>query len=195
MLKRQRPSSPTPWSMDHTVEADIPPGDLYEPNRKRRRYFTTSDSDKSSWMDSFNSEGDGDSEDGGEPSRKKKDAHSRGLSGWQQHAGEYRDANSLLHDLHAEQRHRMIFAGPSSTKAVYEAHTSYFATQTLPSSMPDSTTPAADGRYKEEVPPVVESKHVLELYEDTNKFLGSLVLNRRRQLDSNTNTGQDNSSS
>ena len=30
-----------------------------------------------------------------------------------QHAGEYKDVNSLLHDLHAEQRHRMLFSTTS----------------------------------------------------------------------------------
>ncbi|PIL29577.1 hypothetical protein GSI_08213 [Ganoderma sinense ZZ0214-1] len=32
-----------------------------------------------------------------------------------QHAGEYKHVNSLLHDLHAEQRHRMLFSTTSSS--------------------------------------------------------------------------------
>ena len=137
MLKRQRTSSPIPWSVEPTVEADAAPGDLYEPSRKRRRYFTTANLDKSLWTGSDNDTAlEGELEVSEDKHGKRVERAANGVREWEQQAGQYKDANILLHDLHAEQRHRMLFAIGSSPHSTSYASSSHMAAQ---GSIPDST--------------------------------------------------------
>ncbi|KAI0803050.1 hypothetical protein BC629DRAFT_1591148 [Irpex lacteus] len=168
MLKRQRTSSPIPWPMEQTVEADVAPGDLYEPDRKRRRYFTASNLDKSLWMDlADGDQWDGEVDDAEDRPRKRREGYASGANEWRQQAGQYKDANTLLHDLHAEQRHRMIFAAVPSLHNAPHAHSLHIPTQHTASDVHDDSS--------QQQPRPVEAKRVTERYEDTN--------NRRRQLD------------
>lgn len=129
MLKRQRPSSPIPHPMEHTVEADVAPGDLYQPDRKRRRYFTTSHLDKSPWTCTAQEVVNVELEDDIHVPSERREGHCRGTKEWQQQAGEYSAANTLLHDLHAQQRHRQIFAAPPLAHTGHASYTSYYSTQ------------------------------------------------------------------
>ena len=138
MLKRQRTSSPIPWSAEPTVEADAAPGDLYEPDRKRRRYFTTANPDKSLWMGSDDDAAlEGELEVSEEKPGKRAERAASGVREWERQAGQYKDANILLHDLHAEQRHRMLFAIGSSPHSPSYASSPHVAAQ---GSITDSTS-------------------------------------------------------
>lgn len=106
MLKRQRPASPSPI-YDATEDEKNLPEDLFEPMSKRRRYFTPSRSNSLSQR-SLHDGGDEEEEEHEAESRGEHFRH-EGVREWQQYAGEYRDENTKLHDLHAEQRHRMLF--------------------------------------------------------------------------------------
>ena len=101
--------------MDCTLEAKEAVEDLYEPDRKRRRYFTPSETDKSSWRNVSGEEVDAESAGGAESPEQTPRGRYEGVHEWQRRAGEYKSANILLHDLHAQQRHRMIFASPPAT--------------------------------------------------------------------------------
>lgn len=112
MLKRQRPASPLPLQWDVTEDGKILPEGLFEPLSKRRRYFESSrtgsyaeeQNDAEEQEDAFRSESSSHA--------IRREPHS-GVREWQKDAGEYKRANSLLHDLHAEQRHRLIFSPTS----------------------------------------------------------------------------------
>ncbi|KAI0085636.1 hypothetical protein BDY19DRAFT_996545 [Irpex rosettiformis] len=180
MLKRQRTSSPLPWSKEPTIEVDVTPGDLYEPDHKRRRYFTASHLDKSLLTDSFN-DGlwEGESNDVEDRPRKREDGSS--VNEWQLQAGQYKDANTILHELHAEQRHRMLFAVGSSTHAASHGSSLHVAAQGSAPRFHHSDAVGTLNGNEHELPPRVEAKRVAERYEDTNKLLASVFLSRRRQ--------------
>ena len=102
MLKRQRP--PSPISLP---DEDVGPTDLYEPDNKRRRYFAPQRFTSQDKKDRFQVD-DADSDDGDSGASGRKE-YFNGKREWHVAAGVYKDANSLLHDLHAEQRHRALF--------------------------------------------------------------------------------------
>lgn len=107
MSKRQRPSSPIPIPPETQVEDESNCGEAYEPSSKRRRYFapaTPGDFQSRSAGEEYDSE-DSESREG-RSSLDRRRGSSTGRRDW----GVYKDANSLLHDLHAEQRHRMLFS-------------------------------------------------------------------------------------
>lgn len=178
--------------MEQTVEADVAPGDLYEPDRKRRRYFTASNLDKSSWMDlADGDQWDGEADDVEDRPRKRREGYASGANEWRQQAGQYKDANTLLHDLHAEQRHRMIFAAVPSLHNASHAHSLHIPTQhtasgTFLSSLYTklqliqfnrSIVNCSDGHNDptQQQPRPVEAKRVTERYEDTNKYVQMLM--------------------
>ena len=107
MLKRQRPLSPSPLSPETSLE-DVH-SDVYQPDSKRRKYFGPSRSsetrprgcDEPTAYDSENEVDDG------------REEYFVGRREWQTAAGVYKDANILLHDLHAQHRHRMLFNTPT----------------------------------------------------------------------------------
>ncbi|KAF7789864.1 hypothetical protein EIP86_000812 [Pleurotus ostreatoroseus] len=120
MLKRQRGSSPIPYPVEPTQEADVGATDLYEPDVKRRRYFAPVHD--GSWRsDEGGDSADGDSADEAESLNRE---WGRGRER-PRDIGEYGKANRLLHDLHAEQRHRMLFtpsAHPMHPPLQYQHH-------------------------------------------------------------------------
>ncbi|EKM60889.1 uncharacterized protein PHACADRAFT_190016 [Phanerochaete carnosa HHB-10118-sp] len=135
MLKRQRLPSPLPLQWDAVEDEKNLPEDLLEPMSKRRRYFATG----SYAEEQSDAECQGDTprtEYGSEAIRREVHA---GAREWRKDAGEYKHANSLLHDLHAEQRHRLIFsATPSSPSA-----SPHLCEEIKPRNVPRSPHPAS----------------------------------------------------
>ncbi|KAI0757217.1 hypothetical protein C8Q80DRAFT_1265172 [Daedaleopsis nitida] len=205
MLKRQRsiPSfAPDPY------ETPDPAIDILEERvAKRRRQYATHaqgmDKGKAVWRPG-ESDGEEDLEDDERAVRMAPTEQAQRL----EQAGEYKNVNTLLHDLHAEQRHRVLFSSsspPTHWTHDQPRHVPQFA---QPFASPDKLplVPPADGPLPV-VPPVheqprplpsftisipskdasivdhVEVKRVTQRYEDTNRFLGSLFLSRRRQHD------------
>lgn len=107
MLKRQR-------SVPSFVPDPYPPTDpaieMFEERvAKRRRHAQSTDKGKTPWLP-----GESDGEEDAEYSeqatgRSAPSEQARRLG----QAGEYKHVNTLLHDLHAEQRHRMLFSSSS----------------------------------------------------------------------------------
>ncbi len=189
MLKRQRASSPLSFPPDITTEADVSSSDLYEPDAKRRRYFVpTSSSERPASRDQNDAElSDGSST----PDIWQQE---RGKS-WKKGAGEYSAANSLLHDLHAEQRHRAIFAlsplPSTSTSSPYQSGRTtspllhnlskeythvvedeplYFPSPSHECTNSSSKCSIPGPMWKQErIPPTIEADQVARRYEDTNR--------------------------
>ena len=107
MLKRQRPASPSPF-YDATEDEKSLPEDLFEPMSKRRRYFAPSGSN--SLSKEVSPSEDVEDEDEGQIRTSYRPSRREGVQEWQEHAGEYKEENAKLHDLHAEQRHRLLFS-------------------------------------------------------------------------------------
>ncbi len=119
MIKRQRGSSPIPFPSDPTHEADVAATDLYEPDAKRRRYFAPIH--HGNWQGHQGA----DSVDADSGDEVEAPVHD-----WRQRRprdnGEYGKANQILHDLHAEQRHRLLFtSSPHSTNLTPQYHQHY----------------------------------------------------------------------
>ncbi|OCH96600.1 hypothetical protein OBBRIDRAFT_787165 [Obba rivulosa] len=204
MLKRQRPSSPIPSLPTLPGEQLGPSFESFERVTKRRRQFTPSGSGTPG-----NPYDDGEDDDDDEQNVDSEDGRSeyfQGRSRWQEQAGEYKHANTLLHDLHAEQRHRMLFSSSSSflshsTTALQHSHTDnttstadmpagHHSNQHLTSPSPplaQSSKVVTAGlfphsRIGSEVTDDVEVQKVIQRYENTNRLLASLDLSRRQRL-------------
>ncbi|KZV77630.1 hypothetical protein PENSPDRAFT_8781 [Peniophora sp. CONT] len=119
----------------------------------------------------------------------------------------YKAVNSLLHDLHAEHQHRLLWSSPlpstpfapvptyphsSSVSAVGAAQ--YHNAQAAHAQLPHFIAPPTNmyGRSKQLVdvqlptppPSAVQGEDAAMQYEDTNRLLREAFLNRRRQLSS-----------
>lgn len=193
MLKRQRPASPIPLQWD-AVEAEKGlPDDLFEPMSKRRRYFAPPGID--SHADEHSSTGypDDSTQAEGSSNAARREARS-GIHEWQKDAGEYRHANSLLHDLHAEQRHRLIFSSSSTLSSTLQRRDG--ASQVPnPLHSPHPSIPPIEDRltgdpyhtphshtHKGEDTSVStgEAEVVSQRYAETNRLLRSLFFSRRQ---------------
>lgn len=195
MLKRQRPSSPSPITPEVSLE-DLS-GDLYQPDPKRRKYFSSSKppnpilrSEQPDTNDSDNEVDDG------------REEYFVGRREWQKEAGLYKDANVLLHDLHAEQRHRMLFNTSTLSSFLHRMNPQGTGYLQDPSQVGHDEPQAHSSHiplqgYSQ--PGCSEAQRVSHCYEDTNRygyffwwppqisniysrFLGSLFLSRRREL-------------
>lgn len=106
---------------------------------------------------------------------------SQGSTSWQDSSttGEYKDANSFLHDLHALHQHRFLFASHPSNQYSCPPTTYPTGKPIMP-----QVSQRPPNRHKNDVStiPEMEVERVKERYEDTNKLLGSLFLSRRREL-------------
>ncbi|KIP11470.1 hypothetical protein PHLGIDRAFT_21665 [Phlebiopsis gigantea 11061_1 CR5-6] len=193
MLKRQRPASPSS-SYDITEDEKSLPENLFEPMSKRRRYFAPSKFD--SLSRDFVPPEDDDEEDEGQAGSSYRPVRREGVQEWRQFAEEYKEENAKLHDLHAEQRHRMLFSihqptgfSPSITNGC-PAVTAQRSEGGVPSRRylhdnPTLAPSSQDHARDTHVPnaPISakqEAEVVSRRYEETNKLLGSLFLNRRR---------------
>ncbi|KAI0082228.1 hypothetical protein K474DRAFT_1655583 [Panus rudis PR-1116 ss-1] len=192
MLKRQRPSSPIPLPMETQVEDDWS-SSLYEPDSKRRRYFAppssrggrAGEADSDDVLDTS-------TEDGKEEETKEWRYVSRKRE-WQETAGVYKNANSLLHDLHAEQRHRMLFSSSSSPQTRKWTHPSYDYSSHVGKSDhsayahnaidPSSLASPDEHETAHGADEAMETETVISRYEHSNRILRSLFLSRRQELD------------
>ncbi|KAH9835752.1 uncharacterized protein C8Q71DRAFT_858601 [Rhodofomes roseus] len=194
MLKRQRPSSPIPMAAEAPLAAEPPFDiDLAERVAKRARHFAplrrSSYAQKNAVVLGPDTDGEEEQEDDG------RSEYTRGQTQWQEKAGLYKNANTLLHDLHAEQRHRHLFAAGPSNPPHPQRHPHHPMSSNPPPSMelrhprgiampqPSAGGPSyhtsshAHGSTEQ-----VEARIVTSQYEDTNRFLRDLFLNRRRRL-------------
>ena len=197
MLKRPRGSSPSPPMPDPTVEADVAPYDLYEPDAKRRRYFAPARYGHRSRDEEEEGEDDAELSDGPRASSSRHEETKARRREWQLEAGEYRDANSLLHDLHAEQRHRLLFSSPppgTSSPSSYHQHYTPESTPFVRSQEKGIPAPVEKEHLRTVAPPIpashdplVKERHLAEeasvvsqRYEDVNRcvytFLASLLV-------------------
>ncbi|KAI0724345.1 hypothetical protein C8T65DRAFT_733982 [Cerioporus squamosus] len=207
MLKRQRSS---PSFVPDAYPAADPAIDTFEERvAKRRRQLApqhpySTDKGKAPWRP-----GDSDGEEDVENDEylDRPLAPSSQAQRLQQ-AGAYKHANTLLHDLHAEQRHRVLFSSLSPPEHISIAHNHPRNHPELehPLSSPSKLPPMVPEYGPLPVPSYESTKHtssftisipskdasavdhvevqrVTERYEDTNRFLGSLFLSRRRQSD------------
>lgn len=184
MLKRQRPASPSPF-FEATEDEKNLPEDLSEPMSKRRRYFTPSRSNSLSEQTAFEQEK---TEEDARAESRIPSRRREGVREWHQYTGEYRDENTKLHDLHAEQRHRMLFATNISKPSPlltslpsFEGGTSYARTRggtLLDQSLTSSTSiPTYLPQGKEhdtcalenDIRAENEAQVVSQRYEETNK--------------------------
>ncbi|KAJ7102160.1 hypothetical protein B0H15DRAFT_813431 [Mycena belliarum] len=182
MLKRLRPASPPP------SEPSIPL--ISEPPRhsKRRRILPPSLDGQSRHTMLRTDEDDGDGEED-EGEINVSDGNNSGPSVLTGSNTEYESANTVLHDLHALHRHRLIFSSPLPS-FVHSGHhySPHSPDKTLVTSLPhyplspDAKDMSGRPDFRCQLPSE-EVQSVKERYEDTNRLLGSLFLNRRKQLD------------
>jgi hypothetical protein len=180
MLKRQRPASPVPSRWDAVVDEKSLTEDIYKPVSKRRRYFTPSRIDPS-MAGPTSTKNDHDIFDTGPSTLPMNCGVRTGVREWQKDAGEYRNANTLLHDLHTEQRHRLVFANggllpysPPPDNDGSRHGIAYFPTGEGPPS--SHVQNPSDGHYSElpskqrsSTPTDDESQMVARRYGETNK--------------------------
>lgn len=173
MLKRQRPHSPFPAARygDSDAKSVDTPLELSERLAKRRRYIESPldeeedfHSESGPRHDTFASN---DEEDGRETEYYAGDSRR-----WQEQAGIYKESNTLLHDLHAEQRHRMIFAANSQATLSISSRTPSLQSEQQSRSLslphackPSASDPSSDARNDE-----AESQVVADRYEETNRY-------------------------
>ncbi|KAI0361850.1 hypothetical protein OH77DRAFT_1516760 [Trametes cingulata] len=207
MLKRQR-SSPS-FVPDAPYAATPDPAiDAYERVAKRRRHFgRPRDQATPHWNGVWHQDDTDGEEDVEYDEQASGSPDSSERAQRLEVAGEYRHVNSLLHDLHAEQRHRVLFSSPFPPSHLPVLHNRPQSQDPLPNpSSSDKTVPAlsADGAQASahhddrrcgpsftisipikdaSVVDHVEVQRVKQRYEDTNRYLGSLFLSRRRQPD------------
>lgn len=175
MLKRQRQPSPPPSSSVPLIADDIP-------NQKRRRIQPpVLDGDARGRV--WEPEDDGEEDDYDLPASNQWPVVPQASP-----SSEYKSANSVLHDLHALHRHRIVFSSSNfdpnnqysplpnhpTTKASLSPeplhyHASASATKSPPSSDFSESTVSltSEGMFAEE-------QRVKERYEDTNKCVDLL---------------------
>ncbi|KAI0252594.1 hypothetical protein BJV78DRAFT_323354 [Lactifluus subvellereus] len=201
MLKRQRASSPSPLIQPTATELPLPSADSTSEHGAKRRRISGPPLEGPSrgWGPVCAPSEDEDEDDIMNGCTPNPWANRREPS--PESAGEYKTANSLLHDLHAEQQHRRLMS-PSP----------HLTPPPTPFSYPDWSPPALQqpvGKHAFVIhphpnliqdTPLYEKYHqgvhtnktrdgllcddvsVYERYEETNRFLGSVFLERRRDL-------------
>ncbi|KAJ7492850.1 hypothetical protein FB451DRAFT_552869 [Mycena latifolia] len=199
MLKRLRPASPPPGS---SIPLVSDPPDSLRRDPKRRRILPPS-LDGQSRHSMFRTDEDDGEEDHDE--LNLSDGHNPsglGPSGSTVYNTEYESANTVLHDLHALHRHRLIFSSPPSYPE--HLHPPCFPDKSYAPPIPNypRAPDIKDTSGRQDFGcqlPYKEVQSVKERYEDTNRcvgsffadtvdftprrLLGSLFLTRRKQLD------------
>lgn len=168
MSKRQRPSSPIPVPPETQVEDESSYGEAYEPSSKRRRYFAPvipGDNQSPPRGEEYDSE-DSEAREG-YPHAEGRRGYSARRREWQAKAGVYKDANSLLHDLHAEQRHRMLFSTFSTSTSSSAALASHPHAHSKLGPL-TSTMPIAYSAAQTET---MEAEIVTHRYEMSNRYV------------------------
>ncbi|KAK7058257.1 hypothetical protein VNI00_001888 [Paramarasmius palmivorus] len=204
MLKRQRPSSPSP--------ASFPSPDPFSesiPNSKRQRVLPPTLDGKLRSREARRFVNDSDWEED-EEVYEDDDALGYTSSSSFLDDSAYKSTNNFLHELHTLQRHRLLFA--QSQAPIPKADLVYL--RSLPAQSPSSNTSPTSEWQKDHARAQnnvwssddsqtrtnaeeagvnrtthaghaednSEGKFVKDRYEDTNRMLGSLFLSRRREL-------------
>ncbi|KII93448.1 hypothetical protein PLICRDRAFT_49495 [Plicaturopsis crispa FD-325 SS-3] len=204
MLKRQRPVSPPASSSDI---AFVPDDDMpsHRDPKRRRTAAPVLDGRQRGWAAPDNSMNEDDDEEEFDEEEDEVDAG----TGPHDLVQAYKSANSVLHDLHAEHQHRMMFSSHQVPQSIshpsrppYSPHemppqtNSYVSSdKTLPTltSRPSGHLYAQEHSRKSSYPgngfetravamEMDEVQKVKEQYVSRNKLLGSLFLERRRAL-------------
>ncbi|KAF9014937.1 hypothetical protein BDQ17DRAFT_1418071 [Cyathus striatus] len=191
MLKRQRPLSPTHAAVP-LLDCSI--GDmLAERDSKRRR--TLPPPLDGSYRGLADLPYDDDSPSS--MSENKQDDVFLNIPTISDAAAEYKSANSVLRELHTLHHHRLLFFQSSAAVASstclsghHPCHSMSSKTHLAPfpqyhdrdSSLPHLRTNQEKNDEREKLFPALEESCVKERYEGANRFLGSLVLSRRRDL-------------
>jgi len=191
MLKRQRASSPLPLSQA-TIPESPPISSDPALGVKRRRIFAPSlDGPSRGWGGSSVASGDDEDDDDA-----LMDGHTLTLTTWRRRnfrdessvesAGAYKLVNSLLHDLHAEQQHRRMVSSATSPDLQSTLFSSHGWSSPVPLAgkpsfvmhpVPQDVLTGVKNR-----PRCEEDVSVYERYEETNRYLGTVFLERRRDL-------------
>jgi len=198
MLKRQRPATPPPSSLDdYPFDSLIRPPptiDSSQPRSKRQRTRPPPlDGALRGWLESGPSpHGDSDGEE--DWTEDAGDAVTSSLPP-STTPDQYKDTNSLLHELHVLNQHRLLFVHSPRDRSLNPArhnHTQGPLVQegcTLPyrTAFPqpklESQSCFIGSQAKKGL--VEEVECVRQRYEDANRLLGSLFLSRRREVESN----------
>ncbi|KAL1739457.1 hypothetical protein HDZ31DRAFT_49377 [Schizophyllum fasciatum] len=201
MLKRRRAASPPPPSHEVPLLPPSPPRDL----KRRRTQPPVLDGQQRTGAVSFLPYGhtaDGLADDMGEEPWDEEDDENDRVSQPTVDPVEYKSANDVLYELHALQRHRLLFAPTqAATGYLHRNHqqpsvaAGHPFDQCPPSGkgvgylLPDHRAPSHSSRpaYKNgaaEVELSMEEQRVKERYEGANRTLGALFLSRRREAES-----------
>lgn len=169
MLKRQRPATPPPSSLDDSPMflpdgpiRPLQPSDPTQPRYKRQRILPPPlDGTLRGWLYASHRESDGEedwTEDAYDASSPPLPASTTG--------DHYKDANSRLHELHVLNQHRLLFAhpppprdyrlNPNSGVAPHAAHT---LTQHVPAEQGPATWP--EGPLYHPTPPHLEGRNLI----------------------------------
>ncbi|KDQ63864.1 hypothetical protein JAAARDRAFT_189390 [Jaapia argillacea MUCL 33604] len=213
MLKRQRPATPPPAPEAPELVPGLSVLEIYHRGSKRRRTSAPSlDGPSRGWggsIDDFDDDCDDDGEDERYGFQETGAGSGQHLNHWQEVAGVYRNTNSVLHDLHTEHQHRIMFLSPPSSPQVPNRQ----PLQPYPHQTPPARPlhpqkvyiplPQESRQYSGASPSksnlvspsptsvqtfgLDETQLVKERYEDANRLLRSLFLGRRRELDDHAN--------
>ncbi|PCH33444.1 hypothetical protein WOLCODRAFT_135141 [Wolfiporia cocos MD-104 SS10] len=197
MLKRQRqpspfPASDAPMAPEPTLDID------YERVAKRRRQLAPPN------HSGFSPGSEHERAESADEETDLEETEDRRRARWHADAGLYKAANTLLHDLHAEQRHRLVFSSsfsPPLATTGTAAHTREWPPHPQPLAHAPQHAPAlatapldkndlscGDNGLLEEGSTGEEARRVAERYEDVNRLLGSCVRRRlgERQTQQNS---------
>ncbi|KAF9073741.1 hypothetical protein BDP27DRAFT_1318077 [Rhodocollybia butyracea] len=182
MLKR-RASSPPPSSLSNIpIISDTTPFEKLRDSKRRRVDPPVLDGQMRGWgtprdvlYQSFGDEDDGEEDiiddDNDVPRNTSPDST-------------YKSTNDFLHELHALQRHRLLFSS-NQGHSDKTSHDYGYPLHQPGKGMPDA--PLHQREHYDTMPLASEEKRhefdsVREHYEEMNRLLGSVVLSRRREL-------------
>ncbi|KAG5341376.1 hypothetical protein E4T56_gene13289 [Termitomyces sp. T112] len=189
MLKRQRPPSPPPFVPSIPLVDDSYP-DATRDVKRRRILPPSLDGKSRDW--SIPDIPDDDDDEDYDSQHEKAKPYGIGLT---MDSADYKQANTVLHELHTLHQHRLLFTSTHdsgsqvptlsqclpqhaqsnhddvSSKMIITPHPEVSGCDYSNSTYPNSH-------------PSVELERVTQRYGDTNRLLGSLFLSRRRQLGS-----------
>lgn len=131
MLKRQRPATPPPSLSELPSVPDFSMGEpsSFNHNAKRRRTVAPQMDGNSRGMNYSDGEDDNNTDDDEDNpfDNSMVEGRDEAPSGWEERAGQYKDMNQLLHQLHLEQQSRSRY--PSSSSNAHSHCTQLLHTQ------------------------------------------------------------------
>ncbi|KAF5382909.1 hypothetical protein D9757_006320 [Collybiopsis confluens] len=199
MLKR-RASSPLLSSSNVPLVSDPTPLDKMRETKRRRVQPPVLNGQLRGWgnhQDIFLHQPLDDEDDDGEEDVFEDDPSSDLVASMAD--SPYKSANDFLNELHALQRHRLLFASQSNSQSSYSRRSTLEPLISEPHALPHQFFPSDNALHAkptlvgrndtERALPALDSGRlqapdaVKGNYEDMNRLLGSIVLSRRRELD------------